>query len=79
MIRRQFEGNKRCEVCHKAIREGYVMSLEGYTVLVCSGAHAELGRQRWQEKKDKNIRPGVPNPPEVEDEMLGDNIGGEDE
>lgn len=73
VVRKMFQGNKRCELCHKIITQGYSIILDGIPVLVCSGKDAEEARRRWQEKKDLGIKPGVPAETQHE-EMGGDNI-----
>jgi len=58
-----FQGNKRCDYCHRPMKRLYAMKMGDMTVWVCSGLHAEMARKNWQEKIDKGIKPGEPLPP----------------
>lgn len=81
-VRHQFQATKRCELCGKAIQSGYVINLEGYNILVCSGLHAEIARKRWMEKKEAGLKPAsqvnsIKEEPLAEGDNLLDVDGGE--
>ncbi len=59
----------RCELpdCRKIIQHVHRITIEGNRVTTCSPDHAMLAEERWNEKKNLNIRIGVP--PEPEEEM----------
>lgn len=81
VTRLNLQSKKRCEICHRAVDTGYKIEIDGYNIFICSGLHAEIARQRWQEKKKLGIKPGQPIPPKtnpIEDEALGENIPGEE-
>ena len=56
----------RCNIpdCGKPSNKVFKLNLDETMVTTCSPYHARLAEQRWQEKKDKNIRPNTPLPPE---------------
>ena len=76
LLRHNFPSLRRCEKCHKSRRFLYEMRLDEISILVCSGMCAEEARLNWQEKKDKNIKPGSPVITDESPDMLGDNIMG---
>lgn len=65
----------RCNLpdCGKPSNKVFKQNLDDTMVTCCSPYHSRLAEERWNEKKDKNIKPGVPLPPS---EMIaeGDNI-----
>jgi len=62
----------RCNLpdCGKPSNHVFKKEMGGMMNTFCSPAHASLGEERWDEKKD--IRLGVQ--PEPEEQMVGDNI-----
>lgn len=47
-------------MCRRPRNELYDIDLGEFRLLVCSGICAEKARANYQEKKDKNIKPGEP-------------------
>lgn len=64
----------RCNLpdCGKPVHLVFKMQLDGMMNAFCSPAHANLGENRWEEKKRLNIKPGQPIT--ATEEMVGDNI-----
>ena len=59
LMRHHFPGKKRCDLCHKPKDFLYPITLDGVTVWVCCGAHADIATRNWQEKKKLGIKPGI--------------------
>lgn len=65
----------RCDIpsCRKAVNQIFRTNIEGFSSKFCSPNHANVGEQRWEEKKKLGVRMGVPTSKESE-EFVGDNI-----
>ena len=64
----------RCELggCGKPVQLVFKVQIDNMMNTFCSPAHANLGEQRWEEKKKLNVVPGMPI---IETEqMTGDNL-----
>ena len=64
----------RCGIpeCGKPINHVFKKELDGIMINFCSPYHARLGEDRWMEKKDQGITPGMPPKPKDE-EFISDN------
>ena len=65
----------RCNLpdCQKPVNLVFKKSIEGNMNTFCSPYHANLGEERWEEKKKLNIQPGRPLPPDITEEYVGGN------
>lgn len=59
-FQRTLPAKQRCDLCSKATNTVYQINQEGYLLTFCSNDHARTGLNNWLEKKNKNIRPGIP-------------------
>lgn len=74
-FQRKLGYKQRCDLCGKATANVYQVNHDGHLLTFCSNEHVRTGLANWEEKKAKNIRPGVPYK-EPDNEDLGENIEG---
>ncbi|MCK9371064.1 hypothetical protein M0R04_14225 [Candidatus Dojkabacteria bacterium] len=77
IFQRHLPAKQRCDLCQRATENVYQINHEGYLLTFDSAEHARVGLTNWEEKKAKNIKPGVPFKEEVIED-LGENIGGDE-
>lgn len=67
----------RCNLpeCEKPVNLVFTKVLDGVACRFCSPGHATTGEDRWEEKKEKNIRMDVPPPQNTtQDEYIDSEI-----
>lgn len=80
ILRVTFPYHRGCDICHKTFKSLYRIELDGVPVFVCTGAEANLAKQRWEEKKKLNMNPYQKTSLKEEPMMEAENIpGGEEE
>ncbi len=64
----------RCQIpeCRKPTQLAFRKTIDGNQLTFCSTNHANLGEERWDEKKRLNVRMDVP--VKHEEPMTGDNL-----
>jgi len=66
----------RCNLpeCGKPTNLTFTKILDNVPCRFCSPNHAAIGEDRWNEKKEKNIRMGVPTPESTQDDYIDSEI-----
>lgn len=67
VYQRKLGAKQRCDLCGAARENVYQLNQDGYILTFCSAEHARTGVANWEEKKKKNIKPGIPYKEEASD------------
>ena len=65
IFQRKLGYKQRCDLCSRATENVYQVNHDGHLLTFDTPEHARVGLSNWEEKKAKNIRPGVPYKEEV--------------
>ena len=57
VLNKHFNFLKNCDICGKPRHDLYQIDLDGVPVYVCTGAEANIAKDRWMEKKKLGMSP----------------------